>query len=110
VGDQAAVIPSFTGDGMSIALHSAALAAQMYLSGKGTEEYSRTLRTQLGRPMRLATWLSQAMVTAGGRRAAPPLLSLLPRAMQWIAAATRIPDQALLIRMAHHGTSLTSAE
>ena len=33
VGDQAAVIPSFTGDGMSIALHSAFLAAEMYLDG-----------------------------------------------------------------------------
>ncbi len=31
LGDQAAVIPSFTGDGMSIALHSGCLAAAMYL-------------------------------------------------------------------------------
>jgi flavin-dependent dehydrogenase len=36
LGDQAAVIPSLTGDGMAIALHSAALAAEMYLAGKST--------------------------------------------------------------------------
>jgi menaquinone-9 beta-reductase len=34
LGDQAGVIHSFTGDGMSIALHSAALAADYYLNGK----------------------------------------------------------------------------
>ena len=39
VGDQAAVIPSFTGDGMAIALHSGALAAEMYLSGESPEKY-----------------------------------------------------------------------
>ncbi len=103
VGDQAAVIPSFTGDGMSIALHSAALAAQMYLAGKSTEDYSRILRAQLSGPMRLATRISQAMVTAAGRNAAPPVLSLLPRALEWIATATRIPEQALLIGLARSG-------
>ena len=100
VGDQAAVIPSFTGDGMSIALHSAALAAQMFLAGESADEYSRMLRAQLSGPMRLATWVSRAMVTAAGRNVAPSILSLLPHAMQWIAAGTRVPKQALLIRLA----------
>ena len=43
VGDQVAVIPSFTGDGMSIALHSAVLAAEMYLDGKSADDYVRRL-------------------------------------------------------------------
>ena len=47
IGDQAAVIPSFTGDGISIALHSAALAAQMFLAGQAPPDYNRTLRAQL---------------------------------------------------------------
>lgn len=34
VGDQAAVIPSFTGDGMAIALHSARRAAEAVLAGR----------------------------------------------------------------------------
>ncbi len=98
VGDQAAVIPSFTGDGMSIALHSAALAARMYLAGRSADEYTRTLCEQIRKPMRLATRLSQAMVTASGRMLAPAVLSLLPDTMCWIAAATRVPEGALFAR------------
>jgi flavin-dependent dehydrogenase len=97
VGDQAAVIPSFTGDGMSISLHSAALAAQMCLDGRSAEEYNRTLRAQLHRSMTVATWLSRAMVTRAGCSLGARALSLFPHAMQWIAVSTRIPEQALLI-------------
>ncbi|MGA7108983.1 MAG: NAD(P)/FAD-dependent oxidoreductase [Terracidiphilus sp.] len=93
VGDQAAVIPSFTGDGMSIALHSAALASGMYLSGKSADEYVGTLRAQLGGSMRLATGLSRAMVTSAGRHLAPIGLSLIPQGLRWIAASTRIAER-----------------
>jgi flavin-dependent dehydrogenase len=103
IGDQAAVIPSFTGDGMSIALHSAALAAQMYLDGRSVDEFNRTLRVQLRRGMSLATWLSRAMVTGVGRRLAPLGLSLLPDAMRRIALSTRIPEQALVTNLTGTG-------
>ena len=96
VGDQAAVIPSFTGDGISIALHSGALAAQMYLNGRRAEEFACTLRNQLSGPMRVATWLSRAMVMAPARSVAPAILSLVPGMMRTIAAATRIPQSALV--------------
>jgi flavin-dependent dehydrogenase len=96
VGDQAAVIPSFTGDGMSIALHSGALAAEMYLKGKSAEQYARCLEGQLRAGMRFASGLSRAMVTNGGRWAAPFLMASVPGAMATIAALTRIPDAALL--------------
>jgi flavin-dependent dehydrogenase len=96
VGDQAAVIPSFTGDGMAIALHSAALAAEMYLAGKSAAEYRPRLRAQLGRGMSLATMLSRAMVTRAGRGIAPLGFSLFPNAMRWIAASTRIPEHAIV--------------
>ena len=95
LGDQAAVIPSFTGDGMSIALHSAALAAEMYLGGDTASSYHRKLHADLRRGMNLATLLSQGMVTGPGRALAPIGLSLFPNAMQWIARFTRIPDRAL---------------
>jgi flavin-dependent dehydrogenase len=96
VGDQAAVIPSFTGDGMSIALHSGALAAAMYLDGKSTADYQQTLRTQLNGGMSIATTLSRAIVTPAGRLLSPAVLSLLPNVMSWIAQLTRIPEQELL--------------
>jgi flavin-dependent dehydrogenase len=96
LGDQAAVIPSFTGDGMSIALHSAALAAEMYLNGKAADEYIVCLTSQLRAGMGFASALSRAMVTAPARAVAPFLLALLPGAMGKIALSTRIPDRALL--------------
>jgi menaquinone-9 beta-reductase len=96
VGDQAAVIPSFTGDGISIALHSATLAAQMFIAGRSTADYNRALRNQLMRSMTLATWLSRAAVTGAGRTAALAALSLAPNAMRWVAASTRIPQASLI--------------
>jgi flavin-dependent dehydrogenase len=95
LGDQAAVIPSFTGDGMSIALHSGALAAQMFLSGSSAEEFSRALSSQLRRGMTISTWLSRAMVTGAGRTLASTGLSVFPAAIGWIARSTRIPERAL---------------
>lgn len=96
VGDQAAVIPSFTGDGISIALHSASLAVQMHLLGRGPDEYTNELHGQLRRSMGLATWISRAMVTGAGRVATPAVLSILPGAMRSIAAATRVPQSVHL--------------
>jgi flavin-dependent dehydrogenase len=96
LGDQAAVVPSFTGDGLAIALHSGALAAQMYLAGASPDEYHHELTSQLSRGMSLATRLSRVMVTGIGRSIAPFGLWLFPNAIQWIAEATRIPDNAIL--------------
>ena len=96
VGDQAAVIPSFTGDGMSIALHSAALATEMYPAGESAGQYYRRLHAQLGRGMSLATLPSRIMVTGVGHNLAPIGLSFFPCAMRWIAASTRVPEQARL--------------
>ena len=96
VGDQAAVIPSFTGDGISIALHSAALGAQMFLAGSSAADYNRALRSQLTQSMALATWLSRGAVTSIGRTAALAALSLAPNAMRWVASSTRIPQSSLV--------------
>ena len=95
LGDQIAVIPSFTGDGMSIALHSGALAAETYLAGASEAEYQRALVRQLRPGMKLAVALSRACVHPIPRHAAPFALSVFPQAMAWIAAATRIPTAAL---------------
>jgi flavin-dependent dehydrogenase len=95
VGDQAAVIPSFTGDGMSIALHSASLAARMFLAGETSEQYHAMLSRHLSRNMRLSTTLSQLIVSSVGRALAPAALSLMPSSLRWIANATRIPVEEL---------------
>jgi menaquinone-9 beta-reductase len=104
VGDQAAVIPSFTGDGMSIALHSAELASEMFLSGRSPDEYLGRLHDDLRAGMRFATALSRVMVTAAGRLFAPAALSIAPGAISWIAERTRIPSRALPRTAASAGT------
>src|ERR1700739_1591194 len=106
VGDQVAVIPSFTGDGMSIALHSAILATDMYLNGNTADAYIRHLTDQLRPGMRFATGLSRAMVTPAARTIAPFLLSLVPSAMGRIALSTRIPDHALLTARFKTGSAI----
>ena len=47
VGDQAAVIPSFTGDGISIALHTAHCAATALLAGEPAPVFQRKLRSAM---------------------------------------------------------------
>ena len=55
LGDQAAVIPSLTGDGMAIALHSGRTGAESWLAGESSAEYHvalmpRTLRRRCALP------------------------------------------------------------
>ena len=81
---------------MSIALHSASVAARMFLSTKSPEQFHLVLRRHLGQNMRLATALSRLMVSGVGRALAPTALSLMPGSLRWIADATRIPHEELV--------------
>lgn len=95
LGDQAAVIPSFSGDGMSIALHSARLAARGYLAGESTGAYQQRLAGDLGLRVRAATLGSQALVRPWGQTTAMFGASLLPGLIATAARATRVPEAAL---------------
>lgn len=64
VGDQAATIPSLTGDGVAIALFSGTLAARTWLRQGTARDYHRQLRDRLLWQMRLASAL-QFGCTAG---------------------------------------------
>jgi len=85
LGDQLAVIPSFCGDGIAIALHSAALATHRFLNGKPALD-----GTAFASQIRTATLLAraarhpflQAMATAACR--------LSPALLNTMATATRI--------------------
>jgi len=87
LGDQAVVIPSFSGDGVSMALHSAFRAAAA-LPG-GAPGYHRRLRRdvagQVGRAWTLyrAGRMAPGLTVAGAR--------LWPGAMRWAARLTRVP-------------------
>jgi len=101
LGDQAAVIPSFAGDGMSIALHSARLAARHYLLGHDADAFQAELGRNVTRPIWLSTWLSRALLTSLGQRAAMGLSRLAPALLVGTAHSTRIP-RAALARAADH--------
>lgn len=92
LGDQAAVISSFSGSGMSIALHSAALAAEVYLWGGSAADYHRKLRRNLRGKIGLAVWLSRALVSDYCKPVIASAVSNLPVLLSMAAARTRIPE------------------
>ena len=95
LGDQAAVIPSFSGDGMSIALHSARLAASAYLSGEGVRCFQSQLAADVGAQVSRATWLSRIFVHASPQHGLLATARLLPAAVRLGAVLTRVPEGRL---------------
>jgi flavin-dependent dehydrogenase len=92
IGDQAAVIPSFTGDGLALALHSGRLAARALLAGQSSHEFHAELYSQLHRQISLATMLSRALVTQPQRS----LLSaacVVPGVLRSVASCTRLAPE-----------------
>jgi flavin-dependent dehydrogenase len=94
LGDQAAVIPSFTGNGMSIALHSAELAASIYLCGGGPNEYQERLAHDVRRQVRLATILSRVVVSRPGQLGLFLAARMWPGLLATTASRTRVSDRA----------------
>jgi len=95
LGDQAAVIPSFSGDGMSIALHSAHRAAQVLRAGGDADAYHAQMRCDVGAPVRLAFGLYRATRSAVARTAMVAACRRWPGLMRAVATRTRVPDAAL---------------
>ncbi len=94
LGDQAAVIPSFSGDGMSIALHTARVAAESYLGGLRSEDCTRRLAKELRGQMRRATMLSRLMVAQAGQRLVCGAVRVFPSLLPRAATLTRVPVSA----------------
>jgi flavin-dependent dehydrogenase len=93
VGDQAAVIPSFTGDGMAIALHSARLVAEALLAGEESPAYHRRLVGELRRPLAVAGLVD----TLAQGRLTRQLLLLACRAMPWLIGGIALHTRAVQI-------------
>jgi flavin-dependent dehydrogenase len=98
LGDQAAVIPSFTGDGMSIALHSGSVAAQMYLAGATSAAFQRCLHAELHRQVALATLVSRGLVSPVTRHFFAAAVGVWPGLLGLVARQTRITRVALSAR------------
>jgi flavin-dependent dehydrogenase len=95
LGDQAAVIPSFAGDGLGIALHSAHAAAAAYLAGDCADAFQRRLAADLGVRVKGAALASRLLVQPWAQGLAVGLTRLRPQLLSAAAAYTRIPDRAL---------------
>jgi menaquinone-9 beta-reductase len=61
IGDQQAVIPSFTGDGISIALHTARCAVAAYLAAEPAPLYQAKLRSALLAEIRLGEFAADGL-------------------------------------------------
>jgi flavin-dependent dehydrogenase len=92
LGDQWGMTASLTGDGMSIALRSAFLAARCILAGQGPETYRRRLhaeaRTQILRAMMLQKMLDRPLL----RQTGCGFVRLFPAALSYAARATRLRE------------------
>jgi flavin-dependent dehydrogenase len=99
LGDQAAVIPSLTGDGMAIALHSGQAAADAWLAGDDSAAYHRALRRTLAPQMRLAGWLHQAAMGRLTQAAVVRAARLFPVLLRQAARHTRLRGAASIERL-----------
>ena len=96
LGDQAVVIPSFTGDGMALALHSAALAANEMAHGGSAAQYHARLRRDVLAQVARAHALYRLGQGPLGRGALLALVKRWPALLGFIAAMTRVSPQRLL--------------
>jgi menaquinone-9 beta-reductase len=94
IGDQAAVIPSFTGDGISIALHTARCAVTAYLAAEPAPLFQAELRSALLPQMRLAEFAADGLNNALARALLPFCLKVWPGVMSVTARLTRVTQPA----------------
>ncbi len=90
VGDQLAVVPSFTGDGMAIALYSGLAAARAVLAGRPAATYQRELIGRLRPQFRLAGSIGRVLETPATCGIGVAAARLLPRLVTGMVAATRL--------------------
>ena len=96
IGDQAAVIPSFTGDGISIALHTARRAVAAYLGAETAPLFQARLRSALLPQMRLAEFAADGLNNSLARAVLPFCLRVWPGVMRVTAKLTRVAQPAIV--------------
>jgi flavin-dependent dehydrogenase len=96
IGDQAAVIPSFTGDGISIALHTARCAVAAYLADEPAPLFQARLRSALLAQMRLAEFAADGLNNAFARAVLPFCLRVWPGVMRVTAKLTRVAQRGVV--------------
>lgn len=97
LGDQAGVIPSFTGDGMAIALHSVAVAVHAFTKGDDAAAYHRQLTGDLASQIKRAGLMYDLVSGPATGRALFPIMQAFPRTLSYAASLTRVPKVARLV-------------
>jgi flavin-dependent dehydrogenase len=92
VGDQLAVVPSFTGDGMAVALHSGRTAARAVMAGQPAEAWQGALARELRRQLLVARGVGLLLETPATCAVAIALAWLFPSLATGIARATRLSE------------------
>ena len=90
LGDQLAVIPSFTGDGMAIALYSGIAAAQAVLAGKGAAHFQNAAIGRLAAQFRWAGAVNMLFDSRATHGLSVAAARALPGVVTWIAQSTRL--------------------
>jgi flavin-dependent dehydrogenase len=94
LGDQAAVIPSLAGEGMGIALATAASAGRAWQQGSDSADWQQRMAHTLARPMTLARIIWRLAEDPRWNGVGLALLSRLPMLTGALAKATRVPPDA----------------
>lgn len=89
LGDQAAVIPSLTGDGVAIALNTARLATTFWMNGEPAAAYHRRLARELILPMSVARLAHLACRGTGWQAVVADTVRRWPCLLSAIATLTR---------------------
>lgn len=102
LGDQAAVIPSLAGEGISIALASGALAARVWLEhgAEGAALFQRRMGAAAAAPLRAARLARALAESPFASRAGLALASRVPAALRWLIEGSRIALDAPLAQPA----------
>lgn len=90
LGDQAAVIPSLAGEGMGIALATAASAAKAWQSGQTADAWQHGMARQLSRPMAIARVAWHVAESGRWNMLAVRALAHTPALVRMIGNFTRI--------------------
>ena len=99
IGDQAAVVPSIIGDGISIALYTARCAVAAFLAGESAPLFQAKLRSALRLQMRLAGIAADGLNNSPARAVLPFCLRVWPGVMSVTAALTRVAQHSAVTPM-----------
>ncbi len=90
LGDQAAVVPSFCGEGIANALHSGTLAAESCLAGESVDVFQRRLAHEVSLRVVLSTGLSTGLVRPTTQWLFGRAAQYAPRLLTEVALRTRL--------------------